>query len=114
MRRRFRKPKSTSIPKNTKYVTKCAVGMFCDWQKTRSNKKAEYESTSFNFGDMKSLQDCDTNLEEMKADSLNFWMIKFVQEVAKKDEVVNLNSVKLVISCLITAHLVMLHLILNK
>lgn len=92
--RRFRKPKSkeeeancvgSSVPKNTKYVTKWAVTLFCDWQKARNNKKAEFEETSFNFGDIKTLQDCDTNLEEMGAQSLNFWMIKFVQEVAKKD-----------------------------
>ena len=89
----FRKPKSknqeavileSSVPKNTKYVTKWSVTLFCDWQKARKNKKASLETTNFKFN-IADIQDCDTDLENMKAESLNFWMIKFVQEVAKKD-----------------------------
>ena len=93
----FRKPKSkeeehacvsSSVPKNTRYATNWAITRFCDWQKTRSNKKAEFETTSFIFAaDIKSLQDADKNLDEMQAESLNFSMIKFLQEeVAKKME----------------------------
>ena len=78
--RRFRKPKSkeeeancvgSSVPKNT---TKWAVTLFCDWQKARNNKKAEFEETSFNFGDIKTLQDCDTNLRNGSA------VIKFLDD----------------------------------
>ena len=92
---RFRKPKSreeehaslsSSVPKSTLYATNWAVTLFCDWQKAPINKKAEFETTSFKFAaDIKSLQDADTNLDEMQAESLNFWMIKFLQEVAKKN-----------------------------
>ena len=94
MSRRFKKPKTreeesacvvASIPRNTKYQTKWSVTLFCDWQKQRENKKAANECTSFNFTTTELLQDVDTSLDDMNAETLNFWMIKFVQEVAKKN-----------------------------
>ena len=51
---RFRYPKteaeeiallSETVPKNTKYNSKCAVNVFTTWQNTRMNKKAQLEGT---------------------------------------------------------------------
>jgi hypothetical protein len=59
--------------------------MFPEWQSSRKNIIAANEETSLKFPGNDSFQDLGTSLKEMNAESLNFWLVKFIEEVAKKD-----------------------------
>ena len=89
---RFRPPKtekeeilllSETVPKNTKYNTKWAVNVFTAWQNTRMNKKAQLETSGGNGLESTNVEDLSVPLEHMSADSLNFWLCKFICEVAR-------------------------------
>ena len=70
----------------TKYCTIWAYKIFEDWQLSRKNKVAIEETTALRFDNLSSGQDLDSvKLEELSVESLNFWLSKFVQEVAKKN-----------------------------
>ena len=84
---RFRPPKteeeeisllSETVPKNTTYNTKSA------WQNTRMNKKAQLETVGHNGLESTNVDDLSVPLEHMSANSLNFWLCKFICEVAKQ------------------------------
>ena len=90
---RFRPPKteeeeifllSETGPKNTKYNTKWAVNVFTAWQNTRMNKKAQFETSKGNGLESTNVEDLSVPLEHMSADSLNFWLCKFICEVEKQ------------------------------
>ena len=90
---RFRPPKtekeeilllSETVPKNTKYNKKWAVNVFTAWQNTRMNKKAQLETSGGNGLESTNVEDLSVPLEHMSADSLNFWLCKFICEVAKQ------------------------------
>ena len=93
--KRFRPAKSVdeerdsveaAVPSCTKYCTKWAYKIFEDWQLGRKNKVANKEATALRFDNLSSVQDLDSvKLDELSAESLNFWLSKFVQEVAKKN-----------------------------
>ena len=93
--KRFRPAKSVdekrdsveaAVPSCTKYCTKWAYKIFEDWQLSRKNKVANEEATALRFDNLSSVQDLDSvKLDELSAESLNFWLSKFVQEVAKKN-----------------------------
>ena len=93
--KRFRPAKSVdeerdsveaAVPSCTKYCTKWAYKIFEDWQLSRKNKVANEEATALRFDNLSSMQDLDSvKLDELSAESLNFWPSKFVQEVAKKN-----------------------------
>ena len=75
-----------AVPSCTKYCTKWAYKIFEEWQLSRKNKVAIEEATALRFDNLSSVQDLDSvKLEELSAESLNFWLSKFVQEVAKKN-----------------------------
>jgi hypothetical protein len=54
------------------------------WQSGRENKAVMCESNPFSL-DLQNLQNLETELCPMTARTLNFWLIKFVQEVCDKD-----------------------------
>ena len=75
---------SETVPKNTKYKTKWAVNVFTAWQNTRMNKKAQLETSGGNGLESTNVEDLSVPLEHMSADSLNFWLCKYICEVAKQ------------------------------
>ncbi|CAB4043927.1 Hypothetical predicted protein, partial [Paramuricea clavata] len=92
-KRRFRDPQSVersidnvlnAIPQRTRYKNRWGVRIFEDWQSGRENKAVMCESNPFSL-DLQNLQNLETELCSMTARSLNFWLIKFVQEVCEKD-----------------------------
>lgn len=89
--RAFRKPKGvedekelldSAIPKSTRHSTKWALKMFCEWQMARENQDPKLESCSFAF-DCNKVQQLDVGITEMSAETLNFWLAKFIQEICK-------------------------------
>ena len=90
---RFRPPKteeeeicllSETVPKNTKYNTKWAVNVFIAWRSTRMNKKVQLETSGGNGLYSTNVEDLPVPLEYMSADSINFWLCKFICEGAKQ------------------------------
>ena len=90
---RFRPPKTEvgeisllpeTVPKNTKYNTKWAVSVFTAWQNTRMNKKGQLETSGGNGLESTNVEELSVPLEHMSAESLNFWLCKFICEVAKQ------------------------------
>ena len=81
--RSFRCPKSAvedeaiknAIPPSTRYKTKWAAEVFREWQTSRGQRSEEADG----------LQDISTPLEYFEAESLAYWLGKFVQEVVNKD-----------------------------
>ena len=56
--------------------------IFSEWQSTRVNKKASEEPSSCT-NDTSQIQDLETDVLDMTAESLNFWLTKFIMEVCK-------------------------------
>ena len=75
---------SEAVPKNTKYNTKWAVNVFTARKNTRINKKAQLKTSAGNGLESTNVKDLSVPLEHMSADSLNFWLCKFICEVAKQ------------------------------
>ena len=73
-----------SVPKSTRYVTKWSFNIFAQWQNARLNKYAANEEAGFDVGRDK-IQSLDTNIVNMTAESLKFWLTEFVKEVCKED-----------------------------
>ena len=90
-KRTFRKPKNAeeekqllenAVPKSTRSVNKWAMKIFSEWQSTRVNKKASEEPSSCT-NDTSQIQDLETDVLDMTAELLNFWLTKFTMEVCK-------------------------------
>ena len=92
---RFRIPKSSneekasiinSVPKSTVYKNKWAIQIFREWQGQRANKICTIEPGGVFKGEDIGLdvQELTESIENMNAKSLNYWLCKFVQEVANK------------------------------
>ena len=88
-KRRFRDPQSVersienvrnAIPQATRYKNRWGVRIFEDWQSGRENKAVMCEGNPFSL-DLPNLQNLETELCSMTARTLNFWLIKFVQDV---------------------------------
>ena len=90
---RFRFPKTIeeeqlcierAVPKSTRYKNKWAVGIFEDWQRVRSVKFPIVEvGWVFKEYELDKVQPLTRPITEMDALTLNYWLSKFVQEVAK-------------------------------
>ena len=89
---RFRTPKtleeeklllSQFVPKNTQYNTKWAVKLFEEWQRSRSNTIAQREAVGVEGVNVSNVEDVRVPLEQMSPYSVNFWLCKFICEVAK-------------------------------
>ena len=74
---------ANAVPVSTRYKNKWAVGLFEDWKRSRFNKEPTFEQTSLDF-DLTSIESLEHPLEKMSPKSLDFWIGKFVQEVADK------------------------------
>ena len=94
MAARFRAPKSEDeerlllskvVPKNTTYNTKWCLKVFTEWQQRRQNKIAKLETCAWDGFEMTNVEDLTVPLEEMSAKTLNFWLSKFIGEVAKQN-----------------------------
>ena len=72
-----------SVPKSIRYVTKWSFNIFAQWQNVRLNKQAANEEAGFDV-ERDKIQSLDTNIVNMTAESLKFWLTKFV-EVCKED-----------------------------
>ena len=74
-----------SVPKSTRYaVTKWSFIIFAQWQNARPNKEAVNEEVEFHV-ERDKIQSLDTNIVNMTAESLNFWLTTFVEGVCKED-----------------------------
>ena len=93
---RFRSPKTGeeqskllqgSIPKSIAYKTKWAIKIFHEWQINRKVKVPVLDSggTFKDYGDLSKVQSLSTDLANMDANALNYWLSKFVQEVANSE-----------------------------
>ena len=69
-----------SVPKSTRYVTKWSFNIFAQWQNARPNKEAVNEELWLHV-ERDKIQSLDTNIVNMMAESLNFWLMKFVEGV---------------------------------
>ena len=77
---------SEARPRSTKYKDKWAVEIFREWQRRRNVKFPNSKVGSiFKDYDFHLVCNVEDNVEEMDAVSLNFWLAKFVQEVANKN-----------------------------
>ena len=111
---RFRSPKSkkedTSLVseatrKATQYNTEWGRKVFEEWQQRRQNTCAMLEVVGVADLKCEDVQDLTVSLEHMSANTLNFWLSKFVCEVAKQNgERYPPNSLYLLI-CAINLHL---------
>ena len=87
---RFRSPKTGeeeskllqgSIPKSTAYKTKWAIKIFHEWQINRKVKGPVLDAGGAfkDYGDLYKVQSLCTDLANMDANALNYWLSKFVQ-----------------------------------
>ena len=94
-KRRFRDPQSVErsignvrnvFPQTTRYKNRWGVRIYLKIFKVGEKiiKAVMCESNPFCF-DLQNLQNLETDLCSMTARTLNFWLIKFVQEVCDKD-----------------------------
>ena len=91
---RFREPKTfceeeelveKAVPSSTKYKNKWALSIFGEWQFARTIKVPVLDPGGlFKEYDLHKVATLSTGIEEMDALSLNYWLSKFVMEVAKK------------------------------
>ena len=93
---RFRSPKTWeeeskllkgSIRKSTAYKTKWAIKIFHEWQINRKVKVPVLDAGGAfkDYGDLSKVQSLSTDLANMDANALNYWLSKFVQEVANSE-----------------------------
>ena len=91
--RAFQKPENAeeernfienAIPKSTCAMTKWSVKIFLEWQNSRKNKNPPIEPCTFRT-DKSKVQCLDTDTANIMAVSLNFWLIKFVEELCKEN-----------------------------
>ena len=89
----FRPPKSEeeeisslseTVPKNTKYNTKWAVNVFTALAEYKNEQKTTVENIWKQRTESTNVEDFSVPLEHMSADSLNFWLCKYICEVAKQ------------------------------
>lgn len=72
----------TAVPKSTRSVNRWAMKIFGKWQARGTNKKACEEEGGFAVRTSQ-IQDLETNICDSLAESLNFWLTKFIMEVCK-------------------------------
>ena len=75
-----------SKPKGTRYKDKWTVEVFRTWQAAREPKFCILDPGSmFKEYDLQRVQSLEEKLEDLDSLSLNYWLTKFVQEVANKN-----------------------------
>ena len=91
---RFRVPKTSfqenvlvndAVPASTKYKNKWAVSIFAEWQRLREVQVPVLDCGGlFKDYDLHKVTALSADIAGMDALSLNYWLSKFVMEVAKK------------------------------
>ena len=66
-----------ATPKSARAVTKWSLKVFLEWQNGGKNKNPAIKPCAFTT-DKSKVQRLDTDIASMTAESLNFWLIKFV------------------------------------
>ena len=89
----FRLPKSASeeqvlafeaVPSSTKYKNKWALKLFREWQQQREMKVSILDPGGlFKDYELHKVNHVSCEIEDRDAISLNYWLMKFVMEVAK-------------------------------
>ena len=76
-----------SIPKSTVHKTKWAIKIFREWQINRKVKVPVLDAGAYfkDYGDLSKVQSLNTDLANMDANALKYWLSKFVQEVANSE-----------------------------
>lgn len=73
-----------AVPKSTPYINEWAARIFEEWAKARFSKVATLEPGGvFKEYALHIVQSLEIPLFQMDAISVNYWLTKFVQEVAK-------------------------------
>ena len=90
---RFRLPKSASeeqvladeaVPSSTKYKNKWALKLFREWQQQRETKVPILDPSGlYKDYELHKVTPVSCEIEDMDAIFLNYWLTKFVMEVAK-------------------------------
>ena len=81
-----------AVPKSTQYKNKWAYGLFEEWQRQRLVKVPIAEVVGlFKNGDFQ-VESLETPLVEMSALSVNYWLTKFVHEMANPSKSVTLQE----------------------
>ena len=76
-----------SKPKSTQYKDKWAVEVFRTWQAVHEQKLCILDVGSvFKVYDVHCVLSLEEKLKDLDSLSLNYWLTKFVQEVANKNE----------------------------
>ena len=74
-----------AVPASTKYKNKWAVSIFAEWQRLREVKVPVLDCGGlFKDYDLHKVTSLSADIAGMDALSLNYWLSKFVMEVAKK------------------------------
>ena len=71
-----------AVPKSTQYKNKWAYGLFEEWQRQRLVKVPIAEVVGLFKNDDFQVESLETPLVEMSALSVNYWLTKFVHEMA--------------------------------
>ena len=76
--------------KSTQYKDKCTVEVFRTWQAACEQKFCILDpGRVFKDYYLHCVQGFEEKLEDLVSLSLNYWLTKFVQEIANKNEIVN-------------------------
>ena len=84
--RTFQEPKTveeenkflqSAIQKYTRSLTQWSVKIWSEWQNGRRNKNPSLESIGYK-ANVPKVQELDTDMKEMMAESLNFWLVRSV------------------------------------
>ena len=67
-------------------MTKWSVKIFLEWQNGRKNKNTAIEPCAFTTEKSINVKCLDTDIADMTAEPLNFWMIKFAEELCKEND----------------------------
>jgi len=74
-----------AVPASTKYKNKWAMSIFAEWQRLREVKVPVLDCGGlFNDYDLHKVTALSADIAGMDTLSLNYWLSKFVMEVAKK------------------------------
>ena len=72
-----------AVPKSTWYKTQWGVCMFETFKRERSNDNAKDEQNTIGL-EVSNVESLKTDMLRMSAETLNFWLCKFVQKVRLK------------------------------
>ena len=72
---------AAALPKATEYKNRWAVKLFEGWKNEQDNTRFSQEYSSLRLMEVEIVENFNTSLHLTKAESINFWLGKFVQEV---------------------------------